>query len=69
MSTDESAYSQPPVTTVDDPTHRTKLLMDRRQRKIAPAIETNIVILRPGVWFATGEQIARHVKQQVGLTD
>jgi peptidoglycan/xylan/chitin deacetylase (PgdA/CDA1 family) len=24
---------------------------------------------RPGVWFATGEQIARHVKQQAGLTD
>jgi peptidoglycan/xylan/chitin deacetylase (PgdA/CDA1 family) len=24
---------------------------------------------RPGVWFATGEQIARYVKQQAGLTD
>jgi peptidoglycan-N-acetylglucosamine deacetylase len=24
---------------------------------------------RPGVWFATGEQIARFVKQQAGLTD
>lgn len=24
---------------------------------------------KPGVWFATGEQIARYVKQQAGLTD
>jgi len=24
---------------------------------------------RPGVWFATGEQIARYVKQQAGMTD
>jgi hypothetical protein len=23
---------------------------------------------KPGVWFATGEQIARYVKQQAGLT-
>jgi peptidoglycan/xylan/chitin deacetylase (PgdA/CDA1 family) len=23
---------------------------------------------RPGVWFATHEQIARHVKQQAGMT-
>ena len=34
MSTDESAYSQTSVITVEDPTHYTKLLMDRRQRKI-----------------------------------
>jgi peptidoglycan-N-acetylglucosamine deacetylase len=24
---------------------------------------------KPGVWFATGEQIARYIKQQAGLTD
>ena len=24
---------------------------------------------KPGVWFATGEQIARHVKQQAGVSD
>jgi peptidoglycan/xylan/chitin deacetylase (PgdA/CDA1 family) len=25
--------------------------------------------VKPGVWFATGEQVARYVKQQAGLTD
>jgi hypothetical protein len=24
---------------------------------------------KPGVWFATGEQVARYVKQQAGLSD
>ena len=24
---------------------------------------------KPGVWFATGEQIARHVKEQAGVSD
>ena len=24
---------------------------------------------KPGVWFATGEQIARYVKQQAGLSN
>ena len=24
---------------------------------------------KPGVWFATAEQIARYVKQQAGLSD
>lgn len=39
MSTDESAYSQTSVITVEDPTHRTKLLMDRRQRKIVTDLQ------------------------------
>jgi hypothetical protein len=24
---------------------------------------------KPGVWFATGEEITRYVKQQAGMTD
>jgi peptidoglycan/xylan/chitin deacetylase (PgdA/CDA1 family) len=29
----------------------------------------NFIKAKPGVWFATGEEIARYVKQQAGLSD